>query len=531
MSAIEIDNLSVAFRKDQRILEGLSLRVHPGEHISIIGSSGCGKTTLLRCISGKITGECGSVTRVKKISTIHQDLRLVPQSSSLQNVLHGALGRLSAFRSTFFFPATERQKALELINAVGLSHKSFCKVSELSGGERQRVAIARALMQDPEIILADEPVSSLDDVNSHLIMKLLSDLAKKRKITLISVLHNSSLAQMYADKVLLLEGGFLKEFQQKSQGNAQNTSMARSSLRVFEEPSTSADCVTCAHDQDDESADRNRKTVNYKTAQGRESLPSALLFALMLMAGIALYGWAFSGLEIAISDIGAAQEGLGAFLAQVFSVSWNDIKIIPWGVLGTALVETFQMALIGTGFGVIMAIPFSILAAKNTSFWFLRRPVKLLLNAVRTVPSLIWALLFVAAVGLGPLAGILALSAYSLGYLSKFFYEAIEQVNPATPEAMAEIGASGFQRFVHAIWPATAPAIVSSSVFMIEYNVRAASILGVVDAGGIGFYIKEFIDYRFFPAVLASLVMILVIVSVLDSLSSRIRSRLMSSFS
>ena len=123
-----------------------------------------------------------------------------------------------------------------------------------------------------------------------------------------------------------------------------------------------------------------------------------------------------------------------------------------------------------------------------------------------------------------------ALAAYSVGYLSKLFYESFEEVPRGAPTALSEIGAGGLMRFVHAVWPAAKPAILSSCLFMLEYNVRAASLLGIVDAGGIGFYIKQYVDFRMFPAVLASLLMILLVVLVLDSLSERIRARLMRAF-
>ena len=172
-------------------------------------------------------------------------------------------------------------------------------------------------------------------------------------------------------------------------------------------------------------------------------------------------------------------------------------------------------------------MPLSALAAKNVGPRVICQITRFILNAVRTVPSIIWALLFVAAVGLGPLAGILALVAYSIGYLSKFFYEAFELVDPAPPQALKEIGANGLQRFRFAVWPQAVAAVLSSGLFMFEYNIRAASILGIVDAGGIGFYLKQYIDYRFFPAVTAGLLMILVLVLAFDWLSSKIRNKLL----
>jgi len=149
-----------------------------------------------------------------------------------------------------------------------------------------------------------------------------------------------------------------------------------------------------------------------------------------------------------------------------------------------------------------------------------------LLNGIRTIPAIVWALLCVAALGLGPLAGVCALTAYSTGYLTKFFYEAFENVDPKPVSALKEIGASSSSAFIHAVWPAAKPALLTSVLFTAEYNVRSASILGIVGAGGIGFYIKEYIDYRFFPAMTAALVMILVVVLILDAASGIIRRHL-----
>ena len=247
------------------------------------------------------------------------------------------------------------------------------------------------------------------------------------------------------------------------------------------------------------------------------------IVALALM----VYAWSVSGLKLHIGDVGEMLSGVVAFVQQLVPTTQAELSKIQWATLFAALVETLQMAVVGTTIGILFAWPLSAVAAGNVGPRRIRMPVRFFLNTVRTVPSLIWALLFVAAVGLGTFAGILALTAYSIGYLSKFFYEAFETVDPGPPEALREIGASGLQRFFHAVWPAATPAVLSSAMFMLEYNVRAASILGVVDAGGIGFYMKQYIDFRAFPSLFACLLMILVVVVVFDAISCRVRTRLL----
>jgi phosphonate transport system permease protein len=192
-----------------------------------------------------------------------------------------------------------------------------------------------------------------------------------------------------------------------------------------------------------------------------------------------------------------------------------------------ALVETLQMTLLGTTLAVLISWPMAALAARNTGPRWLRPAMRFLLNAIRSVPSILWALLFVAAVGLGVVAGILALVFYSIGYLTKFYYESFEAVDPGPPDALREIGASGLQRFFHAVWPAAKAAVLSSSLFMLEYNVRAASVLGIVGAGGIGYELKLQVDYRNFHVVGAIVLLLIVVVLILDAISSRVRASLM----
>jgi len=203
--------------------------------------------------------------------------------------------------------------------------------------------------------------------------------------------------------------------------------------------------------------------------------------------------------------------------------SFEEVQAVPWSNLVASLIETAQMSLIGTTAGVLLSLPLAALAAENTAPRWLRTPMRALLNVVRTVPSLVWGLLFVAAVGAGTLAGVLALTAYSIGYLTKFFYEALEGVDPGPPNALREMGASGLQRFVTAVWPAARPALLSSSLFMLEYNVRAASVLGIVGAGGIGFYLIMFANFRNFTGMLACLALLLAVVQVMDLVSRRLR--------
>jgi len=498
-SIVSLSDVSVAYRRGQIALNSLSLEIPREQCLVIAGPSGSGKTTLLRSISGKIVPQLGEVVVRGRTATIHQDLRLVTQHSALSNVMHGALGRQHLFKGLLWFPRSERERAEELLIRVGLGKCLHQPVENLSGGEKQRVAIARALMQDPDILLADEPVAALDDVNAHMIMRLLRDIAQERKLTLITVLHDTELARIYGDRVLTLAEGEVSNDRDVSRSE---------SIRELPEETTRVKLQAA-------------KELTLPAAP-----PSALQYAAWLAGAAIIYWWCISGLSISGREMDNVFGGLLSFLGELLPRTKEEFVAIPWATLWASLLETIQMAIIGTTLGTIIAWPLSALAADNTGPRLLRKPVRFFLNVTRTVPSLIWALLFVAAVGLGAVAGILALVAHSVGYLSKFFYESFEGVEPGPPEALREIGANGLQRFRHAVWPAARPAVLSSTLFMLEYNVRSASILGVVDAGGIGFYLKQYIDFRFFPAVTAGLLMILVVVLAIDWVSNRVRARL-----
>lgn len=502
-------NVGVMYASSGCVLKEINVDVEHGEHLAIIGPSGSGKSTLLGCIAGRINCFEGSVDCKAKVATIYQDLRLVMQRSALANVLHGSLGRHNFISSITGFPKCEKEKALQLLKRVGLSDKIHTPVGQLSGGERQRVAIARALMQDPQILLADEPVAALDQFNANKIMKLMQELAEERNLTVISVMHDLELANAYADRIMRLDGGQI----------ASLTPAQHPSLKIIQPD----DDLPSSHNAHESKFDHFIATLPPKKLSTLRLISYALLAVLLI--------WSVAGLKLDSRSFEGIFSGLYLFAAQLLPTSFVELERIPWMLLLGALVETLQMAIVGTVIGVAIACPLSALGARNTGPKIVGVGVRFVLNIIRTVPSIIWALLFVAAVGLGPIAGIGALVAYSVGFLSKFFYEGFESVDAGAPQALAEIGASGLQRFAHAIWPAARPAVLTSSVFMLEYNVRAASVLGIVDAGGIGFYIKQYIDFRFFPAVTASLIMLLGVVMALDWLSNFLRNRWHKSYS
>jgi phosphonate transport system permease protein len=459
-----------------RALNGIAFDVPAGTHLALIGPSGSGKSSLVALLAGQLKPSAGHVEISGRVARIHQDLRLVPRSSAITNVLHGALGRVS-FGQSLRFPPAERARAEALLKRVGLGHRLEAPVRTLSGGEAQRVAIARALMQDPDILLADEPVASLDPANARAIMALLDELRRERGLTLVTVLHDVALAEAHADRILRLSAGEIVP----AQGDPQPTAAS-----PFE-PMT----------------------------PGRRLPPSGTFLALAALAVLGSWGV----LEGAPSGTDNAVTEALRFLARLVPTpaQWAEV---PWADLGASLRDTLRMAMLGTVFAILLALPLAALAARNITPAWVGWPVRVVLNLWRSIPSIVWALLFVAAVGLGAMAGVFALTAYSVGYLTKFFYENLEGAETSAAGALAELGASGAQRFVHAVWPVALPALAGSTLFMLEYNVRAASVLGLVGAGGIGHDLKLAVDWSNWHTTGAILLLLAVAVIVVDTMSA-----------
>ncbi|MDC1129723.1 phosphonate ABC transporter ATP-binding protein [Candidatus Pelagibacter sp.] len=218
---LEINNLRKNFNNGTHALKDVSFKVKRGEFISILGPSGSGKTTLLRSINGlepiengevifnnnKITKE--NLPEVqRKTGMIFQEFNLVNNLSSINNVLTGLLNSSSKFLSMFYlFTKEQKLEALQSLKTVGLLEKSYSRVDELSGGQRQRIGIARAIIKKPILLLADEPVASLDPKAALSTMKLLKKINKDFNITILCNLHQTNLAMEFSDRVIGLSDG------------------------------------------------------------------------------------------------------------------------------------------------------------------------------------------------------------------------------------------------------------------------------------------------------------------------------------
>ena len=221
---LTIEHLTKIYDNGVKALDDVSFEVPDRQFLVIIGLSGSGKSTLLRCINrlieptdGRIVWNGIEITDAtdeelrqirRRIGMIFQHFNLVKRAPVITNVLSGRLGYTNPMWSFVnHFSSEDKRKALEKLERVGIREKAYIRADQLSGGQQQRVGIARALMQEPELMLADEPVASLDPATSHSVMKYLELLNKEDGITILCSLHFLSLARAYADRIIALKDG------------------------------------------------------------------------------------------------------------------------------------------------------------------------------------------------------------------------------------------------------------------------------------------------------------------------------------
>lgn len=224
MELLKLDNISKEYKGGTKALSNVSFSAKDGEFISIIGPSGAGKSTLLRCINKMIDTSEGEVifdnTHLNglkkkelrklrtKIGMIFQNYNLVDRLSVIENVLHGRLGYKSTIDGVIGrYSEEEKKQAFNILEKLGLQNEAYKRCDELSGGQKQRVGIARALIQNPKLVLCDEPIASLDPNSSKIIMDHLKMINKEMGITCILNLHQVDVAQKYSDKIIGINGG------------------------------------------------------------------------------------------------------------------------------------------------------------------------------------------------------------------------------------------------------------------------------------------------------------------------------------
>ena len=246
----------------------------------------------------------------------------------------------------------------------------------------------------------------------------------------------------------------------------------------------------------------------------RSWIGTALPFAVLLLAA-----WSVLALELHQASGSRLWAGIG-FLFEA-SIP-PDTSVLAVGLRG--LQETLYIAYLGTLVGVAASLPLSLLASRNLFPRHVNTPARWLLAGVRVLPSILWAVIFVILVGTGPLAGVLAITLYTTGFVGKLEYEAFEGLEREPIEAVGVLGASRFQVLRFVVLPQAINAVISQAFFMFEYNVRHAAAIGIVGAGGIGYYIMGYLQFFEYDKALVLLVIVFVVVIVIDELSYWLRS-------
>ncbi|MEU5839585.1 phosphonate ABC transporter, permease protein PhnE [Streptomyces diacarni] len=244
-------------------------------------------------------------------------------------------------------------------------------------------------------------------------------------------------------------------------------------------------------------------------------------FLLGIPVALLILLWSAGGVGFDFIKLGQGTLNMGEFLARLFPPDFSKISIIL-----ELLLETLQMAIVGTVLGVVLSLLVAFGAASNIAPPWLYYPSRWAMNVIRAVPDLVFALMFVSAVGLGPFAGILAMTLGSLGSIGKIFAEAMESVDKGPMTAMQAVGASKRQVIQYGILPQAAPLLVSYTLLLFEGNVRGATILGLVGAGGIGLELTTAMRMYDYGHLSAIIICIIVLVTIIDQGSALIRRRI-----
>jgi phosphonate transport system permease protein len=586
-------------------LRGVTFSLARGELCVVLGSSGAGKSTLLRAVNGLVSLTSGRVVvdglpvdrknlaSVRaRVGMVHQSFGLVARATVLENVLAGALRDVSTPRALLgLFPERHRQKACALLADLGLTEAHlYRRASQLSGGQQQRVAIARAFILDPAVVLADEPVASLDVAISETILQLLRETSARRGTTVLCSLHQVDLAKKFADRVIALRGG--EVIADRPSAELDVAALGRIYAAADPGPAASGEGESGAGPAgrsdppaaDGARAPRPAAEWALRRPVDRRAIGIALAVCLLLGLSarrtqiprmVAMTGeWVAAGLGLRPpSQLG---KGLGRFASNAWppkiseetavtryegldrahlpflahlerretraarfdfdrnrmveTTSSEEVVVEPFGYLTYVLgkmIESLEMALWGTLLGLAAGIPLAYFGARGYApgrlAYALARAIS---GFFRAVPELVSALVLVLGFGFGPTAGVLALGLHSAGFFGKFFADDAENADRAPQDALFAVGANRLKVLRFAVIPQVLPQYVAYAQYILERNVRTATVIGVVGAGGIGIELKGRFDMFQFERVSTILLVIFLTVMLLERLSQRLRGRL-----
>ena len=246
----------------------------------------------------------------------------------------------------------------------------------------------------------------------------------------------------------------------------------------------------------------------------KRSLASLIGWALVFI----LLGWSWKGADMRPMDLIRDAGNMAEFASGFFPPDFTE-----WKMYVSEIIVTFKIALWGTALSIVFAIPFGILSSENIVPWWVCQPVRRLMDTFRAINEMVFAMLFVVAVGLGPFAGVLALWIHTTGILAKLFSEAVEAIDPRPIEGIRATGANALHEVIFGVIPQVLPLWISYSLYRFESNVRSATVLGIVGAGGVGMLLWDYIRGFYYAETAAVMILIVISVSLLDLFSQRLR--------
>ena len=516
---LAIQNLSKTYdRGKTHALQNVSFAVERGEFVVVIGSSGAGKSTLVRCINRLVDPTSGAVVfdgenicdlpsyRLQKIRSqmgmVFQHYQLIGSATVYKNVLHGRLGHVSYWRSLLgLYSQADKKNAHHLIDSVGLGSHTHKKATTLSGGQMQRVGICRALMQEPKLLLADEPIASLDPTTAEVVMTHLKQATHERGLACICNLHQVDFAKRYATRIIGMKAG-----QVVFDGTPQ--ALSDEMIAYIYGQSTDGDegeSDTVPTVISGENALTPPVDVSNNHAKKQPLFASVkrlgAWFAVLAMVASALFF-----LDVSPWHMVQAFPDLFHFFGDNFwPANFTGISANTQAIVNTllfAVVATY----VSSGLAFIMAL---FMTRHTNPFAPVRVSVLGLMSLLRNVPMLIWATLLVFIFGIGNVVGVVALIFTTLGFLARSYAETISELSTHKLEGIRSTGASYLQVLTHGLLPEFTPAWLNWTLFTLEVNMRASAVLGMVGAGGLGLLIQTTLDWRHFRRAMA-LVMILV---------------------
>jgi phosphonate transport system permease protein len=235
---------------------------------------------------------------------------------------------------------------------------------------------------------------------------------------------------------------------------------------------------------------------------------------------VALLAWAWRGAEMRPFDLLRDSSNIGTYARDFFPPDFRD-----WRIYAREMIVTVHIALWGTLLAVLAAVPMGLLSASNVAPAWIHQPVRRLMDACRAINEMVFAMLFIVAVGLGPFAGVLALAVHTTGTLAKLFAESVEAIDPRPVEGIRATGAHKLVELAYGVIPQVMPLWLSFTMYRFESNVRSASVVGMVGAGGIGVVLFEVIRSFQYAQTCAVLIVLVVCVTLIDLASARLRKR------